>query len=469
MPLDRKLKKANHAWIRPLQAKGGARYIQISQQIIAAIHDAVLLPGDRLPPQRDLAQLFGVDLTTVTRALTEVRNAGLLDAHGAGGTFITTSSAKDNRTVDLSMNIPPLLHGSAFAQAVLQGLQATAPLLGQGDLMSYHVGPGSKADREAAALWLQPMLGAVDSDRIVICPGTQSALAAWLLAYTEPDDCIVVDTLTYPGMLAAARLMQRNIVPVEADAQGMCPDALEAACKNHAPAMVYLVPTIHNPTTVTLPLERRQALLAVASRYQIPILEDDPYWLLAGDAPPPLAAMQSASSSPVYYASTLSKYLAPGLRTSYMVVPASEPIEPLLDALRSITLMAPQPLVALASHWIRSGLAQELFEKARQELVKRQAIARSILPQPLWAHPGGLHAWLPLSTKIDLYRIIQTAQEQGLGVANAEAFSQADTPPSGIRISLGGAPDARGLQTALEKLTVILRDQQTPRAPQAIV
>ena len=83
--------------------------------------------------------------------------------------------------------------------------------------------------------------------------------------------------------------------------------------------------------------------------------------------------------------------------------------------------------------------------------------------------PGGLHAWLPLSTKIDLYRIIQTAQEQGLGVANAEAFSQADTPPSGIRISLGGAPDARGLQTALEKLTVILRDQQTPRAPQAIV
>ncbi|THT97817.1 PLP-dependent aminotransferase family protein [Lampropedia puyangensis] len=469
MPSERKLKKANHAWMRPFEANGGARYIQISKQIIGAVHDGVLLPGDRLPPQRDLAQTFGVDLTTVTRALAEVRNAGLLDAHGAGGTFIATHNTKDDRTVDLSMNIPPLLHTSGFTHAFAQGMQSIPALLASSDLMSYHVGAGNKADREAAALWLKPMLGTIDSDRIVICPGTQSALAAWLLAYTEPEDTIVVDALTYPGMLAAARLMQRNILPVEADEHGMHPDALAQACKNHSPAMIYLIPTIHNPTTITLSQERREALLAVASQHHIPILEDDPYWLLAGDAPPPLATMQSARSAPVYYASTLSKYLAPGLRTSYLVVPHSHPIEPLLDALRSITLMAPQPLVALASQWIRSGIAQDLFEKAKNELAKRQTLARSILPEPLWAHPCGLHAWLALPNKVDLYRLIQTAQEQGLGVANAEAFTQVSPPPNGIRISLGGAPDMRRLQTALEKLAAILHDQQAPRPYQTIV
>lgn len=91
MEAARKLKNPNRAWIRPLIEQGGARYQQIVRQIATAVDDLVLRPGDRLPPQRELATALGVDLTTVTRAYSELRALGLLEAQGAGA---PTSSAR---------------------------------------------------------------------------------------------------------------------------------------------------------------------------------------------------------------------------------------------------------------------------------------------------------------------------------------------------------------------------------------
>lgn len=76
----RRLKHPNRTWVRPFREGAGPLYLQIAQQVREAVDDGVLRPGDRLPPQRDLAQQVGVDLTTVTRAFAELRQAGLLDA-----------------------------------------------------------------------------------------------------------------------------------------------------------------------------------------------------------------------------------------------------------------------------------------------------------------------------------------------------------------------------------------------------
>ena len=464
LPTDRKLKKPNRAWVRPFEEGAGARYQQIARQIVNAVKDGVLRPGDRLPPQRDLAQAMGVDLTTVTRAYSEVRLAGLLDAHGAGGTFIATSAVDRERTVDLGMNIPPLLPSPSFARLMESGLAQVRHQLGGGELMSYHVGAGSRGDREAAATWLEPALGRVNADRVVVCPGAQSALAALLLTRSQPGDTVVTDSLTYPGFLAAARFLQRNVVQVGADPDGMLPDELDKVCKKNRPSLIYLVPSIHNPTAITMPAQRRHDIYAVASRHQIAIIEDDPYWLLAGDAPPPLAALQpSGKGAPVFYLSTLSKCLAPGLRTAYLVAPPSEPLEPILDALRSITLMTPQAMVSMATHWIRSGAAREMLQKIQQEMGKRQKLAAHILPGIQGFHPHGLHLWLALPPKLDQYRLIQTAQEQDLGIASSEAFSVADVTPNALRVSLGGAVDQASLKTALEKLADILANGRNQR------
>ena len=459
----RRLKKPNRTWVRPFAEGSGPLYLQIAQQVRDAVDDGVLQPGDRLPPQRDLAQLMGVDLTTVTRAYAELRQSDLLDAQGAGGTFIAMSAGNSATSVDLSMNIPPLLGSSPFAQSMERGFQQLSQQLGQGELMSYHVGAGSRDDRAAAVQWLAPILGNVSAERVVICPGAQAALCAIVLAKTQPGDLIAAEQLTYPGLLAAARVLQRGIVSIAMDAEGMLPDALEAACQQRKPALIYLIPTIQNPTTATMSQARRAAILAIARRHGVAGVEDDPYWLLAADAAPPLA-VDSHPDAPVYYVSTLSKCLAPGLRTAYLVVPAGEPMEPVLDALRAIALMPTQSMVAVASQWIRSGQARDMVQRFQQELRERQAIAAQYLPSRAQAHPAGLHVWLPLPPRLDQYRLIQAAQEQGLGIASSDAFSVEEPPPgNAIRLSLGGAVDQGALAGALAKLNDILSEAPEAR------
>jgi DNA-binding transcriptional MocR family regulator len=457
-PLTRKLKKPNRAWIRPIQDGEGARYLQIAGQIIRAVKDGVLRPGDRLPTQRGLALAMGVDLTTVTRAYTEVRLAGLLDAHGAGGSYIANSFSNVDQAVDLGMNIPPLLGGEAFAAMMHVGMTHVQEHVRDGTLMSYHIGAGGKIDREAAATWLAPVLGRVNPERILVCPGAQAALSAILLARSQPGDAIAAESLTYPGLIAACRVLQRIVVSVSTDHEGMLPDDLDRVCATHHPKLIYLVPTIQNPTATTMSVERREAIYAVASRHGVAIVEDDPYWLLAGDAAPPLATLGGHTpKAPVFYISTLSKCLAPALRIAYVVMPTSEPMEPMLDALRAITLMPNQSAVSMTTCWIREGLAQEMLQKIRNELGQRQKLAARILPGIRQAHPHGLHLWLALPAKLDQYRLVQTAQEQGLGVANSDSFCvQEASPPHAIRLSLGAATDQRSLVTALEKLSEIL-------------
>ena len=287
-----------------------------------------------------------------------------------------------------------------------------------------------------------------------------------LISKTNKREEGTVQEKMFPG--GYVRFVGANgIVSIAMDAEGMLPDALEAACQQRKPALIYLIPTIQNPTTATMSQARRAAILAIARRHGVAVVEDDPYWLLAADAAPPLA-VDSHPDAPVYYVSTLSKCLAPGLRTAYLVVPPGEPMEPLLDALRSIALMPTQSMVAVASHWIRSGQADEMVRRFQQELRQRQQIAARILPKPYQAHPSGLHVWLPLPPRLDQYRLIQAAQAQGLGIASSEAFSIEEQAGNAIRLSLGGAVDQHSLAAALTKLTEVISAAPETRT-QAIV
>ncbi|SAI41323.1 GntR family transcriptional regulator [Bordetella ansorpii] len=458
MSLTRRLKRANMSWVRPLGVGAGARYQQITTQIVTAVEDGVLRPGDRLPTQRELAQALGVDLTTVTRAYTEVRQKGLLEAQGAGGTYVAYSGSDTAGTIDLGMNIPPLLGNAEFSHMLAQcsgAAQATASSM---DLMSYHVGAGANRHRAAGAKWLRPMTGDTDLDRIVVCPGAQTAIAALLLAKSQSGDAIACDELTYPGFLAAARLLQRQAVGVKSDELGMDPADLERVCAENLPALLYLNPTIQNPTALTLSTERRTELLRVAEKYALPVIEDDPYWLLAERPPSTVFSLAAGTSStPVYYVSTLSKCIAPGLRTAYLVVPTGEPLSPVLDALRSLALMPTPWMTEMASTWIESGAAVQWLAQVKSEMQQRQVIAASILPGAIQADPNGLHLWLQLPRHIDVYRLTQTALQQGLSVTDSESFATGSFTPAALRVSLGGAIDRIRLTQGLTRLAELLK------------
>jgi DNA-binding transcriptional MocR family regulator len=440
-------------WFPRLAAQGGPRFLQIADALQAAMADGSLKPGDRLPPQRRLASQLGVDLTTVTRAYDEARRRHLLEGRGARGTYVAAPTVELDAILDLSMNTPPPPDGVDFDDMLKQGLSQVLMGADTELLMTYHLGGGSDSDRRAGARWLAPMLGKLDPLQVLVCPGAQAAIAALVLALTEPGDVILAEPASYPGLRAAATQLGRRIVAVEADGHGMVPGMLEQACRQHKPGLVYLNPTLQNPTAITMGESRRKELAGIARRCHVRIVEDDPYWLLADAPPPPIAAW---APEQVYYISTLSKCLTPGLRVAFVLLRDPHERERFLVALRSFALMAAPLTAALATQWILEGSAGALMEGVRKEARLRHRMARDILAGRYSGAGDGLHVWLELPGYWNSSQLARAAGSEGIAVTPAEAFATDSACANAIRISLGSIKDRARLRAGLQRLSHLL-------------
>ncbi|MUI14269.1 aminotransferase class I/II-fold pyridoxal phosphate-dependent enzyme [Massilia dura] len=440
-------------WLPRLASDGGPRFLQIADALQAAVADGSLKPGDRLPPQRQLAARLHVDLTTITRAYDEARRRNLLEGRGARGTYVAAPKVELTSILDLSMNTPPPPDGVDFDDMLKQGLSQVLMRTDNALLMTYHLGGGSDSDRKAGARWLEPMFGHPDSRQLVVCPGAQAAIAALILALTEPGDVILAEPTSYPGLRAAATQFGRRIVAVEADRHGMVPGMLEEACRRHKPGLVYLNPTLQNPTAITMPECRRKELAGIAKRCNVRIVEDDPYWLLADAPPPPIATF---APEQVYYISTLSKCLTPGLRVAFVLIRNPDERERFLVALRSFALMVAPLTAALATQWILDGSADGLMEGVRNEARLRHRMARDILAGRYSGSGDGLHAWLELPAYWTSSQLARAADSEGIAVTPAEAFATDGGYVNAVRISLGSIRDRGHLQAGLQRLSRLL-------------
>ena len=444
----------DQAWLPRLSAHGGPRFLQIADALQAAMADGSLKPGDRLPPQRQLAAQLDVDLTTVTRAYDEARRRNLLEGRGARGTYVAAPKVELTAVLDLSMNTPPPPEGVDFDDMLKQGLSQVLMRTDSDLLMTYHLGGGSDTARKAGAQWLAPMFGDLDPEQVVVCPGAQAAIAALILALTEPGDVILAEPMSYPGLRTAASQFGRRIIAVETDEHGMVPQMLEQACLQHKPALVYLNPTLQNPTSITMPERRRKQIASIARRCNVRIVEDDPYWLLADAPPPPIATF---APEQVYYISTLSKCLTPGLRVAFVLMRDTHERERFLVALRSFALMVAPLTAALATQWILDGSASKLMEGVRNEARQRHWMARDILAGRYSGAGDGLHVWLELPGYWNPSQLARVAGNEGIAVTPAEAFAVGSgSINNAVRISLGSIKDRGRLQAGLQRLSLLL-------------
>lgn len=439
-------------WLPRLAVLGGPRFLQIADALQAAVVAGSLKPGERLPPQRQLAAQLGVDLTTVTRAYDEARRRQLLEARGARGSYVAAPKVGLSTLLDLGMNTPPPPDGVDLDELLKQGLSHVLMGVDSELLMNYHLAGGSESDRQAGAQWLKPMLGPVDTRQVLVCPGAQAAIAALILALTLPGDVILTEPMGYPGLQAAASQFGRQLITVGADQHGLVPERLEEACRQHQPRLLYLNPTLQNPTGVTLSERRRQAIARIARRFDVRIIEDDPYWLLA-DAPPPVA---THAPDQVSYISTLSKCLTPGLRVAFVLIRAPHERERFLLALRSFALMASPLSAALATQWILDGSADGLMAGVRKEARQRHWMARDVLAGRYQGTGDGLHAWLELPAYWHSSELVRAANSEGIAVMPGQAFAMGSQSVNAIRISLGAERDRGRLQAGLRRLSELL-------------
>lgn len=451
-------------WHPTIDRTHGPIYLAIANAIGQAVDAGELAAGDRLPPHRALAVSLGVDLTTVTRAYAEARRRGLLDGMVGRGTFVRASqdAARQDRagepdTVDLGMNLPPQPTDPSLPELLQQGLSELLAAPGASSLLSYRPGAGTSHERAAGAAWLRPTLGDVDPGRVLLSPGAQPALLATLGTVAHAGEVVLTDALTYPGFRAAAAQLGIRLVGVPADAEGMLPDAMEAACHALRPKAVYCIPTIQNPITATMPQARREALAEVAGRHRLSIIEDDAYGLLPSDPQPAIAALAPGIT---FHIATLSKVLSPALRVAYLVAPDPQGAARLAAALRANTLMASPLLTGLATAWIRNGTGRTLLGAIRRECTVRQLIAREVLPAGSFdAHPEGLHLWLRLPPRWSRLGFVARVRQQGLALVPSDAFTVGEaTPPDAVRVSLGAASSPEPLRRALRRVAAALEE-----------
>src|SRR6266851_2558628 len=301
-------------WMPDLAGHKGPRYRAIAETLAEDVRNGRLAAGTRLPTHRDLAWKLRVTIGTISRAYAEAKRRGLIVGEVGRGTFVRPPAGaaaimpgdilgetRDPDLIDLTINRPCAAGEGAAMTAALVRLAAETDLAA---LLDYQAPAGRQEDRVAGTAFLKACGLATTPEQVVATAGGQHAMFCVIGALARPGDTLAVEALTYPGLRALANLLHLRLTPIALDGEGLIPEALEAACRAAPVRALYTMPTLHNPTTATMPVARRKALAEVARRHDLALLEDDVYGFLL-DAPlPPLAHF---APERVFYITSTSK------------------------------------------------------------------------------------------------------------------------------------------------------------------
>lgn len=439
-------------WLPDLQARSGPRYRAIAEAMADAIREGALPPGTRLPTHRDLAWRLGVTVGTVTRAYKEATVRGLIDGEIGRGTFVRDARtqgwgqvADADAPIDFGLNFPPRLE--IAEEALRHTLAEIASDQRAPALAGYDPSGGRPAHRAALADWMRAMGVPAETDGTLVTAGAQHGIAVALSAVFEPGDIVLCERVTHPGFKSAAASRHLRIVGVDMDSEGVIPDALDAAIRQHRAKGVFLIPTLQNPTASVLPAKRRDAVAEAIARHDVVLLEDDIYRAFADAAPTPVAAR---APDHTIYITGASKHLAPGLRVGAIHAPPR--LRARLNAgLRDTMWMVPPLMTEIMVRWLADGTAERLTRTKRREQTARGDIARARLGN--WiaaAPPASPHLWLELP---EPWRGTAAAAlvERGVTVADGPVF--AVSPGAGrdhLRLALGRPDDLDAVRRGID-------------------
>ena len=393
--------------------------------LASGIHNGTWPPETRLPPERTLAEQLRVNRSTVAAAYMELQARGLVDRRQGSGTYVhgdlwgivpdwtryleraafrpmqplvqrVQEARQRPETVDFSQaDLGPALWPRGALSGFLQGMEI-------GESLGYAHALGMPALREAIAAEMRRRSAlTVEPDALLVTTGAQQALYLVARGLLRPGDAIALERPSFYYSQALFQSAGIRLLPIPMDRDGVLPDRLEGVIREHRPAMVWLNPTYHNPTTTTLSLERRHAVLEISRRWNLPIVEDDAFSYLTVDGqkepPPPLRSLGDGHQ--VIYIGTLSKIVAPGLRVGWIAAPRPI-VERLADVKGQIDLGMPGIAQALAASFLADPAWNDHLRDVRQSLrARRDAFCAALAPLAsrgaTWSTPdGGLYVWL---------------------------------------------------------------------------
>jgi 2-aminoadipate transaminase len=266
---------------------------------------------------------------------------------------------------------------------------------------------------------------------VLLANGSSNALSLCAAALLDPGDGVIVESLSYPFMLKylAGRGADVRTVPIDDD--GMDIDAVEAQleafrAEGVTPKLIYTIATFQVPTGTVLSLERRRRLVQLAAEWNVFVIEDNCYYDMYLDVPPPPTLLSLDTAGLVIQTDSFSKILAPGLRIGYATAH-----ETIIDALATVREDhgVNQMLPRLLESYMNDGMLEPHIARARAiNRAKRDAALAALnehcIPWVSFRVPnGGIYFWLEISPDINLEQVSAHMEAEGVACRPGERFT----------------------------------------------
>ncbi|KYZ77085.1 aminotransferase [Anaerosporomusa subterranea] len=303
----------------------------------------------------------------------------------------------------------PVAELSAAFSAVLADQGASA--------LQYGISEGYGPLRKWVASRVSRLGIQCEMENVLIGNGSQQVLDLIARILLNPGDYVAVESPTYLAALQIFKGYQARLLPIPMDQDGMLVDQLEAAIQTKRPKFIYVIPSFQNPTGICMSLERRRRLAELAARYEIPVIEDNPYGELRyeGEAIP---AIKSLADSPwLMYAGTASKIIAPGLRLGWLVA-HPEFIERVATAKQTSDVLSN----SLTQRAVHRYVTDNDLDAHIETIINQYRLQRDVMLAAMkqhfpagvkWQAPhGGMFLWVTLPDGMDASALLPLAVEQ---------------------------------------------------------
>ncbi len=457
------------------------RYQRLADELAEAIARGLLRPGERLPSVRQACAQRGLSPATVFQAYAGLEARGLIEARPRSGYYVRlqagaarqlpapgpASAQAQAQPVALSEQAFALLAAAAEPELVPLGSAFPASALFPFDALARSGARAMRrlrpeqitsaqiagdAELREALLRRYALHGvALRDEELLISNGAMEGLNLCLQAVTRPGDIVAVESPTFYAALQALERQGLRAVELPTDpTEGVDLQALEALLRRppgERPAACWLMPSFQNPLGALMPVERKQALVRLAQRERLPLIEDDVYAELhAGtQRPPPLKAFDDEGW--VLHCGSFSKCLAPGYRVGW--VAAGRFAERVLRLKGMASLGSSLP----AQRAIADYLAQGGYERHLRRLREALALGRAQGLQAVERHfpagcrvtrpEGGYFLWLELPEGADALELQRQARAESISLAPGTLFSADGRFRRQLRLNVGHPQDAR--------------------------
>ena len=465
------------------------RYERFADDIAELIRSGVLGPGQRVPSVRYASQTHGVSPSTVFQAYYLLERRGLIRARPRSGYFVNAHAPRqfsepqalqpvsESTDVDVSALVFSILDsikdpntipfGSAFPSPELFPLQRLSRSLASASrsmdprMVVTDLSPGNPQLRRQIAL--RYMVGGLmlPMEELLITNGALEALNLCLQAVTQPGDLVAIEAPAFYACLQVLERLKLKAVEIPVHPrEGMDLGVLAQTLEKHPVKAVWCMTNFQNPVGASMPEAKKQALVELLARHQVPLIEDDVYAELYYSQQAPKPAKAFDTQGLVMHCGSFAKSLAPGYRVGWV---AAGRFAQKIERLKLMTsLCASMPAQAAIADYLQHGGYDRHLRKLRYALEGQQAnmlaaIARHFPAQTRVSQPsGGYFLWLELPEQMDALKLFHMALAQGISIAPGPIFSPTRRFGNCIRLNYG-SPWHDGAERAMETLGRIIR------------